>query len=426
LYDLDKKPLLDRTFAFPWKELSDELQRTFHCNVTVTAGSLEWKSTQQMYDGIVAPTLPIGIVLSGIKGQLLILVSRKEIERFMSVLLHADSLAIEQQDAAFFDQFSAFVTTELLACAQGMGQLKQLSLHLVSPRKEEGVGCLCQDIELTIEGQPSLARLIIPPDFLDGWREAHTKTTPQVPFESLGELELRLCIEGGRTFLTSHELATLQKGDFLRLDHPFFIPGSTKSRVFISHKGQPLFRAKVEEGAIKILEMPLQHEAFLPTGGLSMATQDPPSPQTPEARTTSSGTAEAAANPPPVKKPSDTSAEQESFEWEEKEEEKTEELPPLTEAEAQKVTAISPTLTKEPIDIRQFPLTIVVELAELSMSIEKVMALQPGNLLDLDVRPENGVTLVANGKVFGQGELILIGDNVGVRITEIGFEQPMK
>ena len=54
------------------------------------------------------------------------------------------------------------------------------------------------------------------------------------------------------------------------------------------------------------------------------------------------------------------------------------------------------------------------------------MALQPGNLLDLDVRPENGVTLVANGKVFGQGELILIGDNVGVRITEIGFEQPMK
>ena len=57
------------------------------------------------------------------------------------------------------------------------------------------------------------------------------------------------------------------------------------------------------------------------------------------------------------------------------------------------------------------------------MSVEKLSSLQQGNLLDLDIRPENGVMLVVNGKVFGNGELVLIGDNVGVRIKEIGFTQ---
>jgi flagellar motor switch protein FliN/FliY len=56
------------------------------------------------------------------------------------------------------------------------------------------------------------------------------------------------------------------------------------------------------------------------------------------------------------------------------------------------------------------------------MSIDKLISLQPGNLLNLDIRPENGVMLVVNGKIFGQGELILIGDNVVVRIKEIGFK----
>ena len=196
----------------------------------------------------------------------------------------------------------------------------------------------------------------------------------------------------------------MQSGDFLILDHPFYIPDSQKSRVFLTLHGRALFRAKVQDGTIKILEMPLQHEAFLSTGGVSMAAKQP-SPQ--EDKKTEEA-------PPPEKH------EEEAPDWEEEEQPK--EPSPMTEEEAQ---SLSTTLVKEPIDIGQLPLTVVVELAELVMSFGKLAELQPGNLLDLDIRPENGVCLVVNGTVIGRGDLLRIGDSVGVRITEIGFTKPL-
>ena len=43
-------------------------------------------------------------------------------------------------------------------------------------------------------------------------------------------------------------------------------------------------------------------------------------------------------------------------------------------------------------------LNVIVEVGRLQMSVQKLMELQPGNLLELDVHPENGVDLVVNGK----------------------------
>jgi flagellar motor switch protein FliN/FliY len=48
------------------------------------------------------------------------------------------------------------------------------------------------------------------------------------------------------------------------------------------------------------------------------------------------------------------------------------------------------------------------------------MNLQPGNLLELNVHPEQGVDLVVNSKKIGHGELLKIGDTLGVRVLEIG------
>ena len=144
--------------------------------------------------------------------------------------------------------------------------------------------------------------------------------------------------------------------------------------------------------------------------------ENPPAP--PEEEAENPETPTEAENPSPEEQQPE-----ESLEWQE-EEEKAEEAPPMTEAEAQSTPGVSGTLSKEPVDIGQLPLTVIVELAELVMSVEKLSTLQPGNLLDLDIRPENGASLVVNGKVIGRGELISIGDSVGIRITEIGFTKP--
>ena len=351
LYALDKRPLIDQTFSFPWKELAEELKRTFGCDVSISPGALGWKTSKELSDEIVAPTISINIAIPGVKGQIQLILSRSDIERFMGHILYTDSQTLLQQDPSFFDQFLIFFSTELLACAQGLKNLQQLSPRLTTSKTNESPGSLCQDINLSFLGQPALARLIIPPDFLDAWRTFRLGNSTQS--SSLSEIEMNLCIEGGRTFLTTEEISSLQQGDVILLDHPFFIPGSPKSRVFLTQGGHPLFRAKVEEGAIKILEMPLQHEAFLPLGGFSMAAkqsvfqknQAEPVPSSNEEETEISQDSSLEKN------------EEETIEWEEGEEK---ESTPLTEAEIRVATGISSNLSKEPLNINQLPLTVVV------------------------------------------------------------------
>lgn len=74
-------------------------------------------------------------------------------------------------------------------------------------------------------------------------------------------------------------------------------------------------------------------------------------------------------------------------------------------------------VTSNPKDI---PLHIAVEVGRFNMTVEKMLELQPGNLLNLHIRPEDGVDLVVNGKRVGKGELLKFGDTLGIRITEVG------
>jgi flagellar motor switch protein FliN len=62
------------------------------------------------------------------------------------------------------------------------------------------------------------------------------------------------------------------------------------------------------------------------------------------------------------------------------------------------------------------PLTLVVEIGRLQMPLDKLLQLQPGNVLELPIHPEEGVYLVLNGKKVAKGELIKLGELLGVKI----------
>ncbi|MBA3604201.1 MAG: type III secretion system cytoplasmic ring protein SctQ [Parachlamydiaceae bacterium] len=71
-----------------------------------------------------------------------------------------------------------------------------------------------------------------------------------------------------------------------------------------------------------------------------------------------------------------------------------------------------------PLSIADIPMTVVVEVGRVQISVQKLMDLEPGNLLELNIHPENGVDLVVNGVVIAKGELLKIGDSLGVRILD--------
>jgi flagellar motor switch protein FliN/FliY len=54
------------------------------------------------------------------------------------------------------------------------------------------------------------------------------------------------------------------------------------------------------------------------------------------------------------------------------------------------------------------------------MNLEKLLQLQPGNVLDLNVRPEQGVSVTLNGKRVARAELVKLGDVLGIKILHLG------
>lgn len=53
------------------------------------------------------------------------------------------------------------------------------------------------------------------------------------------------------------------------------------------------------------------------------------------------------------------------------------------------------------------------------MPIKKILALGPGAVIELDKLAGEPVDILANNKLFAKGEVVVIEENFGVRITDI-------
>ncbi len=65
------------------------------------------------------------------------------------------------------------------------------------------------------------------------------------------------------------------------------------------------------------------------------------------------------------------------------------------------------------------PLTITVELGRTRMTLKQILELSVGSLIELDKLTGEPVDILVNGKLIARGEVVVIDENFGVRITEI-------
>jgi flagellar motor switch protein FliN/FliY len=65
------------------------------------------------------------------------------------------------------------------------------------------------------------------------------------------------------------------------------------------------------------------------------------------------------------------------------------------------------------------PLNVTVELGRTSMLINKMLHLAQGSVVELDKVAGEPVEIYINNKLLGKGEVVVINDRFGVRITEI-------
>jgi len=62
---------------------------------------------------------------------------------------------------------------------------------------------------------------------------------------------------------------------------------------------------------------------------------------------------------------------------------------------------------------------VSVHLGETRRSIRDILSLGPGSVLELDRLAGESVDIMVNNRLVAKGEIVVIGENFGVRITEL-------
>lgn len=403
----DEIPLYGAGPAFPWEELSQQLTKIFQFPVTITRKETDWRNADELTKGLSGDPILLQIGLANLEGTVCWAMSKTDLAIIMEKLLGRQAEDFNGLDKDCFTGFYHYLSAQVLHAISQLPFGKNLNPGLMDKASLPTEASLCQEIEIAMDtNQFARGRLIISPEALTSWRQRWADrsltTTLQSPLAE--KVQVPIHLEIGRTKLSKKEWKDISPGDFLLLDHCSYDPAAAKGRVMLTINGVPMFRAKLKQGNIKILEFPTYHEAPMNNDDLSHD----------ELGEEEFG------------EPEESLGEEETFEEAEEHGEAAEEAAhgeaheETEEAEEHKPHPISEEAKGKKISPTDIPLNVVVEVGRLQMSMQKLMEIEPGNTLELDVHPENGVDLVVNGRRIGKGELLRIGESLGVRILDIG------
>lgn len=89
-------------------------------------------------------------------------------------------------------------------------------------------------------------------------------------------------------------------------------------------------------------------------------------------------------------------------------------------AQFQQFAPMSPIMGPENIDlIMDVPLEVTVELGRASRSIKEILEFSPGTIIELNKLSGEPVDVLVNGKLIAKGEVVVIEESFGIRVTEI-------
>jgi flagellar motor switch protein FliN/FliY len=65
------------------------------------------------------------------------------------------------------------------------------------------------------------------------------------------------------------------------------------------------------------------------------------------------------------------------------------------------------------------PLELTVELGRTRLTIENVLSLQSGSVIELDKIAGDPLDILLNGRLVARGEAVVVGEKFGIRVTSI-------
>jgi len=83
-------------------------------------------------------------------------------------------------------------------------------------------------------------------------------------------------------------------------------------------------------------------------------------------------------------------------------------------------------VAKKPLNLEMLydiPLQVTVELGRTTKFVREILELAPGSIIELDKLAGEPVDIYVNRRRIARGEVVVIDENFGVRIAEIGSQE---
>lgn len=418
LFSLDAKPLLGSPPPFSWENFTSQLKSLLNADdLSIQPGDWQWRSKEDLFTGLGELIRGFSIGLVPLTGNVWWGMPERELSKLIHLLIH-EIPSNTQIDTDFIKTFYRFLAVEVLNTFETVNNDKRLSTTLSSEEGLPSNDCLCLDITITIQQTSLHGRLFLSPEFRAAWTKHYQDPLNHINSPIAAGLEVTVHLEAARLYLTRSEWEQVSPGDFIILNKCSIDPEEKKGRVLLVIEGVPFFRAKLKQGNLKILEHPLHYEV------------DADMARNPDEHTEED-----------VDLGDDFNFDEEEAEFDEKNDAQTTKNADLstasdkdthedtehnfieeTEDNIEEEGIETSTEISEPstvVKLEDIPLPIVVEVGRLNMSIKKLLELQPGNMLDLNISTDSGVDLVVHGKKIAHGELLRIGESLGIRVLEI-------
>lgn len=351
--------------SFPWKEFTKALESALgSTKLKLTGGQAEWKKGSEILSGMGRSPLQLAIEMSPLKGSFSLVFPSEDFSKLSSWAIHPEAGSKGFSDPYLQKGFFRFLCAESISIIDKLQIFQGLTPKIIDmPLAKEDAYCV--DIAIEREGETVWGRMICPALFQESFKHHYAQDWNfSIPSHLYQDLMVDLSMTAGATTLPQEAWSNLQEGDFVLLDHCSYYPKLKKGTFQLSVDHTPLFQAKVKEDAIKLLDYAHYIE----------------------------------------EKPMDD----ENFEE------------PFNESMDDEAVSVEEAPESPMLSPKKVPVSLTVEVARMKMNLDKLLKLKPGNVLELGVQPEKGVSLVANGQCVGKGELLQIGDVIGVKITKLG------
>ncbi len=70
------------------------------------------------------------------------------------------------------------------------------------------------------------------------------------------------------------------------------------------------------------------------------------------------------------------------------------------------------------------PMAVVIEIGRARLTVQEILQLQPGSIIELERAVGEPVDLLVSDRRIAQGEIVVVGEHFGVRITRVLRDEP--